>query len=77
MVIVETVTIGTTPFERHYSDAGVYIRQIETGELYEEAYDPAPCRYTYEETDKPLETAEEIPDADYAAAGKILLGEEA
>lgn len=35
---------------RHYSDQGVMIRQIETGNLYEDAVDYIPCEYTYEET---------------------------
>lgn len=43
---------------RHYSDAGMMIRQIETGILYEDAVDNVPCKYTYEETDEP------IPDND-------------
>lgn len=38
----------------HYSDAGMMIRQIETGTLYEDAVDNAPCKYTYEETDEPI-----------------------
>ena len=38
----------------HYSDAGMMIRQIETGILYEDAVDRAPCKYTYEETDEPI-----------------------
>ena len=38
----------------HYSDAGMMIRQIETGHLYEDAVDRAPCRWTYEETDVPI-----------------------
>lgn len=57
----------------HYSDAGVMIRQVETGALYSEAVDVQPCRYTYEETDTPVEqTAEDLQDA--AQAAKILLG---
>lgn len=39
---------------RHYSDIGNYIRQIETGILYEDAVDVLPCRYAYEETDEPI-----------------------
>lgn len=37
-----------------YSDKNVYIRQIETGLLYSEAYD-LPNRYTYEETEESLD----------------------
>lgn len=43
----------------HYSDAGMMMRQIETGRLYEDAVDRIPCRYTYEETDKPIPVVEE------------------
>ena len=31
------------------------IKQIETGNLYEDAMDVIPCKYTYEETDIPIE----------------------
>ena len=40
---------------RHYSDTGMMLLQVETGIEYEEAVDVVPCRYTYEETDKPIE----------------------
>ena len=60
---------------RHYSDAGVMIRQVETGVLYSDAVDVSPCRYSYEETDTPVEqTTEDLQDA--AQAAKILLGME-
>lgn len=60
---------------RHYSDSGMMIRQVETGVLYSDAVDVIPCRYTYEETDTPVEqTAEDLQDA--AQAAKILLGME-
>lgn len=35
---------------RTYSDDGMVIRQIETGELYDEAIDVESSSYTYEET---------------------------
>ena len=44
---------------RHYSDAGFTIRQIETGNEYGEAIDLYPCKYTYEETDNPIEEGDE------------------
>ena len=44
---------------KHASDQGFYIRQVETGIEYAEAIDVIPCRYTYEETDKPIEVIEE------------------
>lgn len=46
---------------KHYSDSGLYIRQIETGYVYDEAIDVAPCKFSYEETDEliPVEEPEE------------------
>ena len=43
--------------DRTYSDAGFMIRQVETGQLYEEAIDPRSIGRQYEETDVPIETA--------------------
>ena len=57
MIKTETVDNGTRI--RHYSDANMHIRQIETGVLYEDAVDIIPCEYTYEETDLPIEHPEE------------------
>lgn len=57
MIIEEIVDKGTRV--RHYSDRQLKIRQIETGIVYEDAVDVLPCRYTYEETDEPITTAEE------------------
>lgn len=59
---------------RYYSDAGKYIRQIETGALYEEAVHTAPCAYTYEETDVPL--PDEANDLEAEEALRILMGGE-
>lgn len=39
----------------HWSDADLKMRQIETGVIYDDAVDVMPCRYTYEETDIPIE----------------------
>ena len=72
---------------RTYSDAGMMIRQNETGVEYAEAVDVDGTPYTYTETDKlvtdnfDIETAspeqlrERLTDTETAA--KILLGEEA
>lgn len=59
-MIVETYLSETRV--RHYSDAGMMIRQIETGNLYEDAVDTVPCRFTYEETDEPRPTEEYDPE---------------
>lgn len=50
---------------RHWSDKDVRLRQIETGELYDDAVDVIPCRYTYEETDEPIEDVPEEDNPDY------------
>lgn len=43
---------------RHYSDSGMKIRQVETGIVYDDAVDVLPCKYTYEETDEPVQLPE-------------------
>ena len=72
---------------RTYSDAGMMIRQNETGAEYAEAIDVEGTPYTYTETDKlvtdnfDIETAspEQLRERliDTETAAKILLGEEA
>ena len=42
---------------RTYSDEGFYIRQIETGNIYDEAIDVENAPYTYEETNELIENA--------------------
>lgn len=59
MLIEEYPYNGKTNRIRHYSDAGMMIRQIETGNEYGEAIDRYPSKYTYEETDNPIEPEEE------------------
>lgn len=58
---------------RHYSNLNYKIRQIETGVIYDDAVDYIPCRYTYEETNIPIEYQEENPDT---RALNIILGKE-
>lgn len=58
---------------RHYSDLGLKIRQIETGILYDDAVDVIPCRYTYEESNEPIEDIELSSDE----ALEIIIGQEA
>lgn len=57
---VENISVGGRELIRHESDAGVYIRQIETGVEYAAAVDVIPCRYTYEETERVIEERTEI-----------------
>lgn len=55
---------------RHYSDKGLKIRQVETGNIYEDAVDIVPCPYTYEETEEPVDDYEIEPQE----ALEILMG---
>ena len=66
MLRTETITIGGANFEKNYSDAGMYIRQNETGENYVEAID-IPGIFTYTETDIPI-SDEEATAEDYEEA---------
>lgn len=68
MVKTELLKDGT--LIRHYSDIGVKLLQVETRIEYDEAVDAVPCRYTYEETDKPVEQS----DLEKAQAWDILMG---
>lgn len=56
MIIIEQIENGER--ERQYSDKNMKLRQIETGNIYEDAVDVIPCRYTYEETDILIEKLE-------------------
>ncbi len=71
MVRTETITHGEVELVRHYSDRNLRLRQIETGELYDDAIDVVPCRFTYEETDEPI--ADDELEAEEAL--RIITGE--
>lgn len=43
-----------------YSDTRHYIKQVETGHIYNEAIDVENAPYTYEETDDLIQEAEEV-----------------
>lgn len=43
---------------RTFSDKNLYIKQLETGNIYEEAIDIEESTFTYEETDEPISTNE-------------------
>ena len=59
MIVVEYIQSENR--ERRYSNQNFKIRQIETGNIYEDAVDIIPCPYTYEETDEPIESPELDP----------------
>lgn len=64
---------------RHFSDKGVKLLQVETGEVYPDPVDIVPCPYTYEETDELIKNDEDNSDEmseieAKAAAYDILMG---
>lgn len=61
---------------KHWSDSGMMIRQAETGDMYGEAIDLYPCRYTYEETDTPIQSHDDIPTAEEYEAALNRMGVE-
>lgn len=58
MIIIEHLQNGLIS---RRSDQNVYIRQRETGKEYIEAIDVLPCKYTYVETDKPIQSSADPP----------------
>lgn len=50
---------------RQWSDAGVMLLQVETGAMYSDPVDLVPCRYTYVETEEPVDGEEEITDEEF------------
>jgi len=64
MIITDYPHNGRTDRIRHYSDAGMMIRQNETGNEYAEAVDVYPCKYTYTETDEPIPVEEYLEQED-------------
>lgn len=60
MIIEEFISDNTRV--RHYSDRNLQILQVETGIVYDEAIDILPCRYTYTETDIPIDEETEEKD---------------
>lgn len=56
--MIQTELLNGGTLVRHYSDAGMLLLQVETGAKYSDPIDVVPCRYTYEETDEPIEVDE-------------------
>ena len=54
-VISKNIEVNGRTLIKHDSDAGKYIRQVETGREYSSAVDVIPCKYTYEETEREIE----------------------
>lgn len=58
--MVRTELLNESKLIRHYSDDDTkMLLQVETGEIYGEAVDIVPCRFTYEETEIPIDQTEE------------------
>ncbi len=74
MIKTETFYIGEREFIRTYSDANRYV--VREGVSYSEACDPAEFGRTYTEGDVMDDGEESAVDADYAEAGRILMGVE-
>ena len=53
--MIQTEYLNDGTLIKHYSDKGVLLLQVETGEKYSDPIDAIPCQYTYEETDIPIE----------------------
>ena len=56
--MIKTEIVDNGKRIRHYSDSGMRILQNETGVVYADAVDVMPCKYTYTETDEPIEKVE-------------------
>lgn len=60
MILTEYLNDGT--LIKHYSDKDMMLLQVETGLKYSDPVDVVPCRYTYEETDEPIESETETEE---------------
>lgn len=58
MIAQDKVTIGNKEFIYTHSTDGYFIKQLETGDLYAEAYDLVDSIKHYEETDKKIDDEE-------------------
>lgn len=55
MIIQEIVVVNNRQLKHTYSSENKYIRQIETGVVYNEAYDTLKSNYNYLELDMEIE----------------------
>lgn len=54
MIKQEKIIINNKELLHTYSDNNKYILQVETSNIYDEAYDVIPCKYTYTETEEEI-----------------------
>lgn len=72
MILTELLNDGK--LIKHYSDKSVLLLQVETGVKYPDPVDVVPCRYTYEETDEPIEdNDEDVTGEEFLAMVKEVL----
>lgn len=57
--MIVTEYLNNKTLIKHYSDKGMMLLQVETGIMYSDPVDVVPCRYTYTETDIPVEKEEQ------------------
>lgn len=62
MIVQKETLINGKTLVHTYSDQHKYIKQVETGYEYDEAYDVLPLRYTYVETDKDIQEVAEVEE---------------
>lgn len=56
--MIQTELLNDGKLIRHWSDIDMMIRQIEMDIEYADAVDVVPCKYTYEETNHPINPEE-------------------
>lgn len=55
MIIQEILELNNIQLKHTFSSDHKYIKQLETGVIYDETYDLAELNYTYEETEDTIE----------------------
>ena len=70
MILTEFLNDGT--LIKHYSDRNVLLLQNETGAKYSDPIDVVPCRYTYSETDEPIDGEELSSEEFYDMLEEVL-----
>lgn len=55
-IMSEKKKVGKTYFMHTFSDDNKRIKQVETGRVFDEAWDKTGAKYTYEETDEDIIT---------------------
>ena len=58
-IVTKRQKFGAHFFIHTYSDEQFRIRQVQTGVVYDEAWDRLDSEYTYEETDEKIEEGED------------------